>query len=489
MAPPDEVQHRITFGPFEMNASTGELCRAGIPVHLPGQATQILSLLLARSGEIVTREQLREHIWARGTFVDFEQGLYTAMNKLRRALNDSADKRRYIETVPGRGYRFVGALQRVPHLVSVPVAPALPERIAHKHRPRFWRMWPRVPNVVRIAFLSIPVIAFAAVWLPSWMEQQRKLLQMEAKGSVLVETWSGNEVLKGIEYYRQIASLDPNSAPAYSGIASGYVVLSDIFMNPREAMPKAELAATRALKLNPQLPGPHISLGLVKLQFEWDWSGAEKELKTAIALDPHDNLPHELYGWYLMSLGRLEEASAEIRYACTLDPSDDLPLWGLGLTQYFSRRYENAAEEYRRSSALNPKSYWPHMLLGWTLEQQGKWNDAISEMTLASRLTDAPQALAALAQAYASAGQSAEAARLLRELTKLSEERYVSPYDVATIYAANNDTERTLTYLEKAYEDRSGWLPLWLNVDPKFDRMRGEVRFSALLNRVGNGRF
>src|SRR5271156_2283855 len=98
----------LAFGPFELNASTGELHRAGIRVRLSGQPIEILLLLLAHAGEIVTREQLREHVWRDGTFVDFEGGLNAAIAKLRRALDDSAQNPRYIETVPGRGYRFLG---------------------------------------------------------------------------------------------------------------------------------------------------------------------------------------------------------------------------------------------------------------------------------------------------------------------------------------------------------------------------------------------
>jgi len=186
-----------------------------------------------------------------------------------------------------------------------------------------------------------------------------------------------------------------------------------------------------------------------------------------------------------MAKGRFEESRAELERAIALDPSFDFGLWELGLCHYFSRRYEEAAEQERRAIALQPKDYWPHMILGWTLEQQGKFDDAISEITIATRLTDFPQVIAALAHAQAMAGRRNEADRLLQDLVELSKRRYVSPYDVATVYAANSDTENTLTFLEKACDGRSGWLPLWMSVDPKLDRIRGQERFSAILKRVG----
>lgn len=102
---------RLAFGPFEIDGLAGELHKGGIRVRLTGQPYQILLILLARPGEVVSREHLRERIWRDGTFVDFEHGLSAAMNKLRRTLGDSAENPRYIETVPGRGYRFIGSLE------------------------------------------------------------------------------------------------------------------------------------------------------------------------------------------------------------------------------------------------------------------------------------------------------------------------------------------------------------------------------------------
>src|SRR5947209_3308317 len=105
MTSPNPPPVRVKFGPFELNTSTGELLKGGTRVRLPAQPFAILLLLLKTPGQLVTREQLCEQIWADGMFVDFEHGLNAAINKLRRALSDSAENPRYIETVPGRGYR------------------------------------------------------------------------------------------------------------------------------------------------------------------------------------------------------------------------------------------------------------------------------------------------------------------------------------------------------------------------------------------------
>ena len=100
----------IPFGPFEADLRTQELRKRGICLHLPGQSFQILTMLLTRSGELVTREELRRELWPSDTFVDFEHGLNAAVNKLRQVLGDDADDPRYVETLPRRGYRFIGSV-------------------------------------------------------------------------------------------------------------------------------------------------------------------------------------------------------------------------------------------------------------------------------------------------------------------------------------------------------------------------------------------
>ncbi len=127
---------RLGFGPFEVDGAAGELRKYGVRVRLSAQPFQILLVLLAHPGEIVTREQLREQIWGQGTFVDFEHGLSAAMNKLRRALGDSAGNPRYIETVPGRGYRFLGVLQEENARRSAAVE--LPPVAGLKPRRKIW---------------------------------------------------------------------------------------------------------------------------------------------------------------------------------------------------------------------------------------------------------------------------------------------------------------------------------------------------------------
>jgi eukaryotic-like serine/threonine-protein kinase len=158
-----ESPTRLAFGPFELNLATEELSRGGIRTRLSGQPFQILRLLLGHPGEVVTRDQLREQIWREGTFVDFEHGLNAAMNKLRRALGDSADNPRYIETLPGRGYRFIGALNQRPPtpLPAVPTSASAPEVSTSAPSTRFFRPTPWLITAA-IAILGVGIWSLLA---------------------------------------------------------------------------------------------------------------------------------------------------------------------------------------------------------------------------------------------------------------------------------------------------------------------------------------
>lgn len=125
-------------------------------------------------------------------------------------------------------------------------------------------------------------------------------------------------------------------------------------------------------------------------------------------------------------------------------------------------------------------------MLGWAYEQQGKFTEALVELNQAYRINDSPQILAALGHACAVSSQRAAAQKAIEELQQTARRKYVSPYDVATIYAGLGEQEQALEWLEKAYEERSGWLGLGLKVDPKFDGLRADERFRDLLRRIGH---
>jgi len=177
MATQPQSAARLNFGPFEADVPAGELRRNGVRVRLSGQPLQILLILLAHPGEVVTREQLREEIWAETTFVDFEHGLNAAVNKLRRALGDAAEKPHYIETLPRKGYRFIapiaGLAAIVPSVDSPQISPARRQR----------SLW-------ILSFSAIVAIAATAGWIIG----SRKAPRIIAWTPVPLTTYAGREM-------------------------------------------------------------------------------------------------------------------------------------------------------------------------------------------------------------------------------------------------------------------------------------------------------
>jgi TolB-like protein/DNA-binding winged helix-turn-helix (wHTH) protein len=154
------LRRLFQFGPYELDSAAGELRKHGVKVKLQEQPLQILHKLLENPGEIVTREELQKHIWPADTFVDFDHGLYSAVQRLRDALGDTAETPRYIETLPRRGYRFIGPIKNG-NLIEEKTGTAPRETAASdiQKRPAPRRNW-RVPTIVAIGAVLV-VLLFA----------------------------------------------------------------------------------------------------------------------------------------------------------------------------------------------------------------------------------------------------------------------------------------------------------------------------------------
>lgn len=482
--------HLYEFGAFRLDATERLLLREGEAVQLTPKAFELLLALVKQPGHLLEKETLLKTVWP-DTIVG-ENNLADNISRLRKALGEGEHGQKFIETVPKRGYRFRADVKRLdgenvalvvpvappPHVaVKLPAAPQ-PDQAAASLR---LRQRPEV-IIIACAFVVLTLISAALYWRSRRESAEVELLKF--KGEFYITRWTEDEIRKGIVYYQRAVALAPDSVSAYEGLATAWVFLSDLYASPREAMPEAEAANANALQRDEAFVPARVGLGLIKLQYKWDWAGAEREFQRAIQLAPEDHPAHQLYGWYLISVGRFAEAQAEMKRVAEADSLDGYNLWSLGLSFYFARQYEQAVEQYQRSIGVDPKSYWAHLLLGWAYEQQGKFAEALAELDQADRLNDNPQVLASLGHAYALSGQRAQAQKMIEDLQS-AQYSYVSPYDVATIHAGLEEKDQAIAWLEKAYEDRSGWLALWVKVDPKFDGLREDARFQELLQRVG----
>lgn len=291
---------------------------------------------------------------------------------------------------------------------------------------------------------------------------------------------------KGLDHFQKAIELDPNYAPAYAGLAEAYNRLSGWnAISPHEGYPKARAAAEKALEIDDRLAEAHATLGLVKHFYDWDWPGAEKEFARAVAINPNSADAHLYLSYYLSTMGRFDESMQSMRRAQQLDPLSLDKTAGIGEILYLRREYDQAIEQYRKALELEPNSGFAHWAIGNAYVQKGMLNEAIAAYQKAIPLSgDSPDEPASLANAYALSGKRQEALRILDDLKRRSSERYISPATIAVIYGGLGDKDEAFAWLERAYERRDLLLVL-LKVEPMFDRLRDDPRFTNLTRRVG----
>ncbi len=221
------------------------------------------------------------------------------------------------------------------------------------------------------------------------------------------------------------------------------------------------------------------------MRFDWDWPSVEREYGLAIASNPNYSNAHHWYGLYLAMRGRFGEAREEMKKALSLDPLSLIVIANLAWVHYFAREYDQAVTVCQEALQLDSTFASAHVKLGWAYEGKRLYPEARAEFRKAMvYIGNDPPVLLFLAHAYALEGARRDATELIQQVTAQPSPHYLSNYHVAAAYAGLGDHERSLEWLKKAYEERSSWLP-WLKVDPKFDGLRGEPRFAALVDTLG----
>ena len=643
----------IRFGVFELDLRASELRKKGVKVKLQDQPCQILAMLLEHPGEIVSREDLRNRLWQRDTFVDFDHSLNTAIMRLREVLGDSSENPIFIETLSRRGYRFIAPVEeiaasnasgerlpgpqsaphfgvsetaavapqdeqpgnRAPHYVQIStraIAAAalltatialvsllifryirkpsvssanseqikslvvLPledlsgeknqdyfadgmtdELIASLAKIRQLRVISRTSamaykgthkplseiardlhvdavvegtvlragNRVRITAELVQVSTDRHLWAETYESELGNVLTLQSqvasaivneirinltpeeqkrlatprvvnaqayedylKGRYYWNKRSEEGLTKAVEYYQRAADKDPQYALAYAGLADCYDLLGSTIIGAipsTEAAPKAKAAALKALAIDPSLVDAEITLASIKLNYDWDWQGAESGFKHTIELNPDQATAHQRYSLYLTAMGRSQESLTEIKRAHDLDPLSLSINFSLAWRLYLARQYDQAIQQSRSTIDLDPNFVLAHLVLGQTYEQKGQFDMAIAELKKAASISpNSPLMLGALGHAYAVASDTADAEKLRDDLIRRSNQQYVSPFYVALILTGLKENEKALDWLDKAYQDRSNPL-IFLKVDPELDPLRSSPRFQDLQRRIG----
>ena len=288
---------------------------------------------------------------------------------------------------------------------------------------------------------------------------------------------------KSIEYYNQAIELDPTYALAYVGLADTYFILSNIYLPPKEAMPRSRAYAMKAVEIDDSIGEAHAALASVKTFYDWEWEEGERAFKQAIDLNPGYAPVHNQYGVHLVYLKRFEEAQSEMDRARELDPLSPYVHVGTVWPVLFARKYDQAIERLHRIIALNPEFANAHINLGWAYAWKGMNEEAIAAFDKAKSLENIWQNLSALGYAYAKAGRMDEARKVLAELRERARREHVSEYGLAMVYAGLGEKDRAIDELQKAYDARDEYMP-FLNVDPFFDSLRSDPRFIGILRRL-----
>ena len=322
-----------------------------------------------------------------------------------------------------------------------------------------------------------------------------EVYELYLKGSHIMMRGDLQDVQKAIDYFQAGLAKDPDNALIYTGLADAYIQqMSDVHENPVEATAKSRTAATRALELDESLAEAHTSLAMIKFAYDWDWAGAERELKRAMELNPGYSLAYVRYGLYLTAVGRYPEAIPYFQEARRLDPLRSWTYLGEGYGEFMAHKYDESIVQYQKGLEIerDPMAYFGFVL---ALAEKGDHATAITEAEKASRSTDSPLLLTSLATAYALAGRRDDSHRLLDRIEDMSKHQgpappwhaqkptpYVCPYEVAGVHALLGETDQALEWLEKAYAGRS--CVYWLRQDPRLDTLRSDPRFQDLVRRM-----
>jgi TolB-like protein/tetratricopeptide (TPR) repeat protein len=291
---------------------------------------------------------------------------------------------------------------------------------------------------------------------------------------------------KSIKLFEQAIDIDPTYALAYTGVADAYLNLGGWgHVAFHDAYPRARAAAQRALAIDDTLAEAHVSLAMVRKEYDWDWTGAGREYERALELNPNYAIAHQWYGEYLAATGRHPEAIASLKRGIDLDPLSLIIHATLGRHgYYFARQYDRAIAQLQKTLDMDDGFWVARLWLGWTYAVTGRLSEALTELETARRLDNNLEIVMALGYAYGRAGRLAEARQLLDELRQLSGTRYVSPMLGALIATGMGEHGQAIGWLEQCYADRAQMMSE-LKAEPAFDPLRGDPRFTDLLRRVG----
>jgi len=292
-------------------------------------------------------------------------------------------------------------------------------------------------------------------------------------------------VQSAIAYYQRALTLDPDFAAAHSAVARAQISVANHSKEPgRALLEQAKASALRAMELDPGISDAHLTLAEIRRTLEWNWRVAEDEYRTAIALSPSCETAHRFYAQFLAAMARFGEAKAEADRACDVDPFCLVVTTSAAWVRYAAGEFTTAIDRSRHVLDMDAGFGPARRLLGVALLAAGRADEAVVELTgAAGRGSDDPISLAWLAHAKAHAGAREEASAIVAKLEAELHSVYVPGYHLALAHAGLGNRDAAFALLEQACVDRESSV-MNLKVEPRFEPLRHDARFSALIRRL-----
>lgn len=310
--------------------------------------------------------------------------------------------------------------------------------------------------------------------------------QLYLRGQLL---WHGRRqkwIEQSLAYYEKALEKDPNFALAHIGVAESYMMLAGHRKIPmEEAEIKARPSILRALEIDHNLAQARNALAELKYQFEYDWSGAEKEFKKALELNPNVAWIHQANGWFLMCMGRFDEAKIEMEKALELDPSSLTVNVGRGRLYYFSRQYDQALQHFQNIIAVEPNEGSSFYSLD-AIYVQKQMYDKVFESFIKSIAENGapPEIIEEFRQAFKESGWNGFLRKRLEIFERKAKKDQVDPYSLARIYVQLGQKDEAFKALEKMIEMRQP-AAIQLKIEPAYDALRDDPRFDQLIRKIG----
>jgi TolB-like protein/DNA-binding winged helix-turn-helix (wHTH) protein/tetratricopeptide (TPR) repeat protein len=588
MATPARPTQFYDFGPFQLDPANRVLLRHGSVLPLGPKIVETLLILVQRAPQPVSKDELLSAVWP-DTFVS-ENNLTHNISVLRKTLGPNPTDESWIETIPKRGYRFVGTVtsretlslspsasrrwsalggalalflaaiyfflprpNSVSQIRSVAVLPFLNltrdsadeplsdgltedlttalskvPQLKVPARTSAFQFKGKADDIRRIGkLLNVQAVLEGSIRNNSgrfrvtaqlsrvsdgyhlWSETyDRELLDVFAlqdeichsvvlalnmpppaqtarpdpatyllylKGRYHLNQRTHDSIIKGLAYFEQALRRDSANALVHAALADSFSLLGMFGMAPpEEVFPKARAAAEKAVALDSRLAEAYTSLAVVKAWFDWDRAAAESAFTRAIQLDGSCSTARQWYAEYLSCLGRHDQALWQIQKALELDPLSPNLSSAKGLILFLARRYDESLQQHRQTEETAPDFPLTRHYVALAYEQKQMWPEAIFLFEKEGLTSD-------LAHVYAESGRRSDALRILQNMEAQScSGAYIPAYSFAEVHIGLGDKEQALAWLDRARAERSNWLP-YLNVDPRFDPLRRDSRFLALL--------